>query len=144
MSSNRQYLADFVSRASAWFHHDCPGIPKEAIHWVLAADDDIHEKYGVYEARADDVVFYRRPHLHEIQQDLDEYSRLIIARVATFNLPSKYLLESILAELPDPHEFKRYIDDLMNEYAISEVSDSSYVSSDEPSESDAELLEDFM
>ena len=157
--SPRQYLADFIPRASCWFSHDCPSIPKEVIPWVLAAEDahsyfytNIHEKYAPYETKSNDPVFLRRPQLHEIQQDIEDYSKVVIARVKTFT-DSKYLIESILSELPDPLEFKRYIDNLIDDaedsdgssiYTISEVSDSSYVSSYEPSEDDEKLLEDFI
>lgn len=144
----RQYLQDFIARASVWFHHDCPGIPKELIPWVLAADDCIHEKYAPYE-NINGVAFLRRPHLHEIQQDIEDYSKTVVARIKTLNRGDKYLIESILSELPDPLEFKRYIDKLIDDdgspiYTISEVSDSSYVSSYEPSEDDDKLLEDFI
>jgi len=151
----RQYLADFIARASAWFHFEAPDIPQEAVPWVLAVDyfyNELHTKYGVYETHGDAVLFFRRPQAHEIEQDIHDYSRLVTARVRTFELPTKRLLESILAELPDPAEFKEYIDKLIDDSdgsSISEVSDSSsnhsYIS-DENSEYDinADILDDFM
>lgn len=160
----RQYLQDFVARASQWFHFDAPEVPQEVIPWVLAVDyfeKEIHTKYAAYETSlnesnrvtTDTVLFFRRPQAHEISQDIHDYSRIITARVRTFNLPTKHLLESILAELPDPAEFKAYIDKLIDGgedsdgssiHSISEVSDSSYVSSDEVSSDDEKLLEDFI
>ena len=144
----RQYFQDFVARASQWFHFDAPEVPQEVIPWVLAVDyfeKEIHEKYGPYEMLSGDgVCFLRRPQVHEIEQDIHDYSTIITARVRTFNLPTKHLLESILAELPDPGEFKAYIDSLIDDAdSISEVSDSSYVSSDMSSD-DEKLLEDFI
>lgn len=150
----RQYLQDFVARASQWFHFDAPEVPQEVIPWVLAVDyfeKEIQEKYGPYEDTRGGVCFLRRPQAHEISQDIHDYSRIITARVRTFNLPTKQLLESILAELPDPVEFKAYIDSLIDDfsdgssiYTISEVGDSSYVSSNEVSSDDEKLLEDFI
>ena len=148
----RQFLADFVSRASCWFSHDAPGVPADVIQWVLAAEHpgdyfyrEVDSKFGAYEtAQSDSVVFLRRPPPHEIAQALEDYRCLVISRVSALNLPDKYLMESILAELPDPEEFQAFVDGLFDDAdSISEVSDSSYVSH-ETGESDAELLEDFM
>lgn len=152
----RQYLADFIARASAWFHFEAPDIPQEAAPWILAVDyfeAELHAKYGVYESHTDAVLFFRRPQAHEIEQDIHDYSRLVTARVRTFELPTKRLLESILAELPDPAEFKEYIDRLIDgsdSDSISEVSDDIYIS-DENTEGDYDInadnaifLDDFM
>jgi len=143
----RQYLQDFIARASQWFHFNAPEVPQEAIPWVLATDyfyNELHTKYAAYETHTDTVLFFRRPQAHEVEQDIHDYSRIITARVRTFNLPTKHLLESILAELPDPAEFKEYIDKLIDgSDSISEVSDSSYVSSDMSSD-DEKLLDDFI
>jgi len=154
----RQYLADFIARASAWFHFEAPEIPQDAVPWVLAVDyfyNELHTKYAAYETHGDAVLFFRRPQAHEISQDIHDYSRLVTARVRTFELPTKRLLESILAELPDPAEFKAFIDKLIDgsdSDSISEVSDDSssshsYISdfSDYDINADnAIFLDDFM
>jgi hypothetical protein len=171
----RQYLQDFIARASQWFHFNAPEVPPEAIPWVLAVDyfyNELHTKYAAYEperAQASEthtdpsggdgaargtVLFFRRPQAHEVEQDIWDYSRIITARVRTLELPTKHLLESILAELPDPAEFKAFIDKLIDgSDSISEVSEdsdgssihSSYVSSDDDINADnAVFLDDFI
>jgi hypothetical protein len=142
----RQYLADFIARASAWFHFEAPEVPQEAIPWVLAVDyfyNELHTKYADFETPSNDVLFFRRPQAHEIEQDIWDYSRLVTARVRTFELPTKRLLESILAELPDPAEFKAFIDKLIDGSDSDSISEVSEVSEDSDGSSISSSISEF-